>query len=342
LGEEAAAAEHHKIADVKQAPRVFSTRAENGRTRIIMLAAPCGGNSPIARLLDVKTFATLSIITDFCDASLPFPPHDLILNAIGDPDHCGSSLAAAEKLLAQTTERVLNPPARIRPTGRADNAQLLRGLEGVVTPQIAVWSREALVARDAVPLLEQQGFTFPLLLRTPGFHGGAYFARVEKPDDLAGAVDRLPGSRQMVIQYLDARDDDGKIRKYRVMMIGDQLFPLHKAVSREWMIHYFSAEMAQSPEHRAEDEAFLEDMPGVLGARAMSALKRIRDALGLDYAGADFSLNREGDVLLFEANATMSVPFPEKGVDWDYRRGPVKKIHAAVREMVLSLARPRT
>ena len=170
-------------------------------------------------------------------------------------------------------------------------------------------------------------------------HEGGHFLRVESADELASAVARIPGPKLMAIQYLDARDDDGKIRKYRVMMIDGKLHPLHKAISPEWMIHYFSAEMTNSPAHRADDAAFLEDMPGVLGPKAMRALERIRDALGLDYAGADFSLGRDGEILLFEANATMSVPLPEKGEIWDYRRQPVQRIHTAVREMILGRAR---
>jgi glutathione synthase/RimK-type ligase-like ATP-grasp enzyme len=105
------------------------------------------------------------------------------------------------------------------------------------------------------------------------------------------------------------------------------------------MIHYYSAEMANSPEHRAEDAVYLEDMPAVLGPRAIAALERIRAALGLDYAGADFSLGRNGEVLLFEANATMSVPMPEKGEQWDFRRPAVRRIQAAVREMILARAK---
>jgi glutathione synthase/RimK-type ligase-like ATP-grasp enzyme len=80
-------------------------------------------------------------------------------------------------------------------------------------------------------------------------------------------------------------------------------------------------------------------MASVLGPRAMAALARIQAALGLDYAGADFSLGRNGEVLLFEANATMSVPTPEKGEQWDFRRPAVERIHAAVREMILNRAR---
>ena len=46
--------------------------------------------------------------------------------------------------------------------------------------------------------------------------------------------------------------------------------------SHQWKVHYFSADMADNAEHRAEDEAFLlGDMPAALVARAMSALEGI-------------------------------------------------------------------
>ena len=105
---------------------------------------------------------------------------------------------------------------------------------------------------------------------------------MDEPDGLAEALATLPGRDLMVIEYLDARGRDGKTRKYRVMMIDGRLYPLHAAISHQWKIHYFSAEMADSPEHRAEDAEFLENMTGVLGDQAISALKGIQTALGLD------------------------------------------------------------
>ncbi len=161
---------------------------------------------------------------------------------------------------------------------------------------------------------------------------------MEKADDLADVVARLPGRNLMAIEYMDARDADGKIRKFRAMMIDGRLYPLHKAISHEWMIHYATAEMAQSAEHRAEDAAYLEDMAGVLGPRAMAALGRICTALGLEYGGADFSLNREGKVLLYEANATMTAPMPDKDPKWDFRRPAVERVQSAVREMIFTRA----
>ena len=76
-------------------------------------------------------------------------------------------------------------------------------------------------------------------------------------------------------------------------------------------------------------------MVGVLGDKAMVALERVQAALGLDYGGIDFGLSLQGEVLLFEANATMVVEQPDEDPRWDYRRAAVARIHAGVREMLM-------
>jgi glutathione synthase/RimK-type ligase-like ATP-grasp enzyme len=202
-------------------------------------------------------------------------------------------------------------------------------------PRTATLPRELLSSPDAAATVARHGFHFPLLVRTPGFHTGRHFLRVEAPAALAGAVAQLPGKDLTVIEFLNARGADGKVRKYRVMMIDGDLYPLHVAISSHWKIHYFTAEMAEQADHRAEDADFLANMPGVLGSRAMDALAHIQSTLGLDYAGIDFGLSATGDVLLFEANATMVVNPPEPDERWAYRRPAVERIFAAVRNMLL-------
>jgi hypothetical protein len=186
--------------------------------------------------------------------------------------------------------------------------------------------------------LARHGFDFPLLIRTPGFHTGRHFLRVEAGADLPAALAELPGDALTVLRYLDARGPDGKARKYRVMTIDGGLYPLHVAISSHWKIHYFTADMADNPEHRAEDAEFLENMPGVLGPRAMAALEEIQSRLGLDYGGIDFGLSAGGEILLFEANATMVVNPPEPDEKWAYRRPAVERIYAAVRRMLMARA----
>jgi glutathione synthase/RimK-type ligase-like ATP-grasp enzyme len=67
----------------------------------------------------------------------------------------------------------------------------------------------------------------------------------------------------------------------------------------------------------------------------MDALRQLQAMLGLHYAGIDFGLTASGEILLFEANATMVVKHPDEGAIWDYRRSAVDRIHAAVRRMLM-------
>jgi glutathione synthase/RimK-type ligase-like ATP-grasp enzyme len=92
--------------------------------------------------------------------------------------------------------------------------------------------------------------------------------------------------------------------------------------------------MADKPDHRLEEAKFLADMAAVLGDKAIRALEGIRDALGLDYAGIDFGVNADGDLLLFEANATMVIAVPDNDPRWAYRRTAITKILEAVVAML--------
>ena len=75
-------------------------------------------------------------------------------------------------------------------------------------------------------------------------------------------------------------------------------------------------------------------MRSVIGDKAVAALSAIDDALGLDYAGVDFGLNDNGDLLLFEANATMVIASPDPDPRWAYRRPAITSAIDAVVAMI--------
>jgi glutathione synthase/RimK-type ligase-like ATP-grasp enzyme len=263
------------------------------------------------------------------------PPHQLVFNAIGDADLCQPALEAASRLIARTDAPVINDPRAVMKTGRIDNSIRLRDVPGVVTPRTIAMAREILAGPDGATAVAKRDFTFPLLLRSPGYHTGRNFMLVEKADQLSAAAADLPGDDLLVIEYLDARGSDGNARKYRVMMIGGEIYPLHLAISRNWKVHYFTSDMADKPDHRAEEAVFLTDMRAALGDKAVAALQGIRDALGLDYAGIDFGLAPNGDLLLFEANATMVIAVPDADERWAYRRAAINGIIDAVVAMIM-------
>lgn len=338
LLDEEAAQLHRRMGFQGRAVDVLPYRGAGRPIRVLLLVSAARGNVPIRQFLDDRIFLVTVIVTEFYDPATPLPPHRLIVNAIGNADICRPALEAAQKLIALSPAPVLNSPSAVLATGRVAVAGRLGHVPGVVTPAMADVPRELLAAPDALAVLAAKGFAVPFLLRTPGFNNGRNFFKIENAQDLAAALAALPGREITAIQFLDARGGDGKIRKYRVMLVDGKMYPLHAAIARQWKIHYVTAEMADNPEHRAEDAAFLNNMSEVLGQRAMTALEQIRDMLGLDYAGVDFSLNDKGEIILFEANATMIVCPPEPGEQWAYRRVPVKRITDAIGAMFIGKA----
>jgi len=336
LGDEEGAQWHRRKGFEGRPALQMPYRGEDSPVSLLLLVSSLGGNIPTRHLLDDRVFKIVVLLPEFYDLKVALPPHQVVFNAIGDADRAAPALIAAQSLVALTRARVINLPSAVLKTGRADHARLAR-LPGVVMPLTVTLPRDLLSSPDVAATVARHGFRFPLLARTPGYHTGRHFLRVESAEALPGAVAELPGKELTVIEFLNARGADGKVRKYRVMMIGGELYPLHVAISSHWKIHYFTAEMAERADHRAEDAGFLENMPEVLGPRAMQALAGIQATLGLDYAGIDFGLSASGDLLLFEANATMVVNPPEPDERWAYRRPAVERIFAAVRRMLTAL-----
>jgi len=330
LGETDAAAPHWRKGFVGHEVVVQRYRGPSPPIPVLLLVSVEDGNIPTRQILDDRIFAVTALYTEFYDPARPLPPHAFVFNAIGDADLCATALERAEAIVARTVAPVINPPARVLVTGRPANAQRLAKVPGVVTAEIRTMTHAALPNAGDL--------RFPLLLRAPGFHTGRHFLRVERHEDLAPAIADLPGNELLAIEYLDARGANGMARKYRVMIIDGVLYPLHLAISADWKVHYFTADMAANAAYREEEQRFLEDMPAVLGPRAMTALRGIAEALGLDYAGVDFALSADGSILLFEANATMVINPPDSDPIWDYRRAPIECVLGAVRRMLLSAA----
>lgn len=338
IGERVAARYHFEKGFRHHAVSTLPYRGTGPPVALLQLVSSGGGNIPVAALLDDCTFLTSVIVADYLDPSMELPPHQLIFNAIGDADLCEPALQAAAGLIGRATAPVINDPRAVMKTGRIDNAIRLGDVPGVATPRTIAMAREILAGPDGARAVAARGFVFPLLLRSPGYHTGRNFHLAEQAAELSEAAARLPGDELLVIEYLDARGDDGNARKYRVMMVGGRVYPLHLAISRNWKVHYFTSDMADQPDHRAEEARFLADMPGALGDKAMKALARIRDVLGLDYAGVDFGLGRDGDLLLFEANAAMVIAVPDADERWAYRRTAINRIIEAVLAMIMQKA----
>jgi tetratricopeptide (TPR) repeat protein len=301
-------------------------RGRGQGARMLLLVSARGGNIPVQQWNSDRDFAITALYLEFWPQDAPLPPHALIVNAIGDADRCPLALSRAAQLVRCSGAPIINHPAHVARTGRVDIAQRLGSIAEVIAPHTRLAS--------AAELATATDLKYPLLLRRPGFHTGQHFLRVGASSEMPAALAALAASPLLAIQYLDARGPDGSSRKYRVVFVNGIAYPVHLAISVDWKVHYFTAKMADAPQHREEEQRFLQDMPTVLGPRAMAGLEKIRATLQLDYAGVDFALSPEGHVQLFEANATMVVAAPGPEAIWDYRRAAAGAVLEACREML--------
>jgi hypothetical protein len=293
---------------------------------VLYLASARGGNVRLWPWLDDAQLAVTVVYADYADPSQPLPVHDWVINAIGDADGAALALAHAEGLVSATTKPVINHPAKVRQTGRSALGRLCQGIDGLVAPRIRRMDRASILSSDDLE--------FPVLIRAPGFHTGEHFHAVPSRAGLAAVVASMPGETLFLIEPLDARGRDGMVRKYRVMLVRGRIYPWHVAISSDWKVHYFTAAMAEQENYRAEERRFLNDMANVLGGRAMTALECLGQRMGLDYAGVDFGVALDGSVLVFEANATMTINAPQPGAIWDYRRPAAVAVQDAVARML--------
>ncbi len=333
-GDEERADEHLRLAFVKPVIWTFPYRGSGEPLRVAVLQSPRGGNVISNQFFDDRLVERIVIVPEAAGAGFVFPPHHVVFNAIGDPDSTRRTLERAAQLLTGTNAPVINDPRAVLQTDRQAMMDHLAELPNVFAP------RTRRLRRDEISpaRLAAEGFVFPLLLRSPGFHAGDHFELVADASRLDAALASLPGTDLYAIAFHGARAADGWVRKYRVVFIDGRAYPVHLAIAQQWKVHYFSGAMAESAAHRDEEQRFLDGMDAVLGAAGMTTLAAIGAALHLDYGGVDFGRDRDGRIIVFEANATMAVYPPPGDALWNYRRAAHANAIAAVRAMLVERA----
>jgi hypothetical protein len=109
-------------------------------------------------------------------------------------------------------------------------------------------------------------------------------------------------------EFIDFRSSDGLYRKYRVRIVGDEIFPNHLFVNTGWNVHGHASRefMLGKPAYLVEERAFLSEPLAHL-----DALREIHKRIGVDFYGIDYSVLPSGSLVFFEANASMRAVWPE-------------------------------
>jgi tetratricopeptide (TPR) repeat protein len=304
--------------------------------RLLALYAPFDGNIPIQYLFkdasyDIDTLA-------FFDAGEPdisrLGDFNVVINLISEADQAAAMLQAATRLAEQLGKPVVNDPDKILRTTRDAAADLLAGIPACRIPRTL--RLEAGTDVSAAALAAHLPFAFPVLARPAGTHGGDDFEKLEDLDELARFIVARPTHDHYVIEYVDYASGDSHFRKYRFMFVGEEILPYHLAIGNDWKVHHASTDMANQSWMRQEEAAFLADPATVFNAAHYQALRLMRERIGLDYFGIDCGLDRRGNLVVFEVNASMLVH--DDNVEFAYKDRFVRAIKTAFNAMLQNRA----
>jgi tetratricopeptide (TPR) repeat protein len=304
--------------------------------RVLAIYAPFNGNTPIQYIFKDPTYdvETLALFGPGEPDISSLGEIDVVVNLISDADQAEAMLPAATRLAEKLGKPVVNAPGKIQRTTRDAVADLLPGIPACRVPRIARLKAGTDVSAGALAVLVP--LAFPVLARPAGTHGGDAFEKTESLDELARFLAQRPNADHYVIEYVDYASSDGHFRKYRFMFVGEEILPYHLAIGNDWKVHHILTDMADQPWMQQEEAAFLANPAAVFKAAHYQALRVVRERFGLDYFGIDCGLDPDGNLVLFEVNASMLVH--DDNVEFPYKDPFVRLIKTAFDAMLRNRA----
>jgi tetratricopeptide (TPR) repeat protein len=305
--------------------------------RVLALYGPFAGNTPTELLFRDAAYDTATLaLFDHSehDAELLKQDADVVVNLISDADQGNALLPQAAALVRRLGKPTVNDPGKIQRTTRDSVADLLQGIPGCIVPK--VWRQKANADFSLATLQAALPASSSLLVRPVGTHGGDDFEKIESPAELAGVLERPSDTDRYLIEYIDYRSADGYFRKYRFIFVGHDILPYHLAIGSDWKLHHDNTDMVNQPWMQREEESFLNDPATVFNSGHDQALQAIRQRIGLDYFGIDCGLDRSGNLVVFEVNASMLVH--DRNEQFPYKTPCVHRIKSAFDEMLRQFA----
>ena len=258
------------------------------------------GTANIGPYLSPRRFAAHAL---FLQPGRPIPirlvPGPLV-NDVGDADISAGALGLVKQIAEQTARPCFNHPTEILRATRDEISRLLAGIPGLAVPR-TIRIRETFPS-EVRETVHAAGLAYPILIRVAGSHGTENMIRIETPE----AMDRIAQLEReerplYASEFRDFAGPDGMYRKFRIAVVGDEIFLRDFVVGKDWLLGEPRRIAAGEQEEHAQRASFDRDR----APRLLPLFREIGRRLGLDFFGVDCSIDRDGQVLLFEASAAM-------------------------------------
>ena len=313
---------------------------EQPKLRLLALAAAIdmGGNTPIEFLIEGSgiELETLYVVAGV-ELPVPLPDHDVAIVIASDSEECRDALRKIDQARSRWPRPLLNPPHLVRTLDRDKLHGLLSGIRGLDIPATAGATRAQLLevsGSNAGPAGIAAGLAFPIIIRPRGSHAGAGLVKIDNPVAIAGYLEVHPEQEFFVTQFVDYAGDDGLFRKYRIVVVDGRPYACHMAIADRWDIWYLNAGMAFSESKRLEEERFMGNFDSDFAQRHQGALAAMADRIGLDYFTIDCAENKNGELLIFEADNTAVVHNMDSPALFPYKAPQMRRIFEAFAAML--------
>ncbi|GAA6182146.1 hypothetical protein NBRC116594_35840 [Shimia sp. NS0008-38b] len=326
--------------------RVFSTnRRGTDQPKVLVLAEPShvGGNTPIEFLLQNSDFEVITYYPNLDGDVDLLPDHDVAFCAVPTDSHQADAFFSRVQMLTDIARtRAVNLPRGRVNLDRDALAGIFSYVNGLRLPKTQRVERLDLVPAVCneveLSLLRSVG-TYPFIIRPVGSHAGAGLEKVETPDALRRYLARQGALEFFVSEYVDYASEDGNFRKHRIVFVKGRAFPCHMAISDQWDLWYLNAHMDASAAKRAEEAAWMNGFDDSFVLRHKEALEALTDGIGLDYFGIDCAEDRDGNLVVFEADNALIVHDMDSSAVFPYKSFHMQRIFTAFESMLIASCR---
>ena len=264
---------------------------------------------------------------------------DIIFNQVSDPDTHKIALAKVSKICEQFKDRAycINHPDSIINASREKTHELLKDISSLIVPRtIRILPSSA---HEITAAIKNQGWSYPVLIRHCGDHNAKSLVLLER-QAAAKKLNPIYFEREGYLsEFNDYSDSNGVFAKYRFVSVRGKIFVRHVMYSDQWEVHAHVRRffMKENRQYFEAEKEIMSSFDNGLRKEILAPINEIYRKTGLDYLGVDCSIDAEGRLIIFEANANMNLLFNpySKPNPW---QAQVDGIHQALVDMINGIA----